>query len=302
MLKTLSTLARNNKAIGRVALACIPDARWKVRIDPIGPFEILLRRDRRFWLRHPLIHERAMFGGIQRLLRPGDVVYDIGANLGLYARFFIQAFGASSVIAFEPMAQNRQTLLRNLQLGGIDSKVRVFPHAVSDSTGEEALQIDQMGSATAALSRVTGGAACETHRQFGLEGKTEQVRTTTLDEIVRSEALPPPGLIKIDVEGAEGMVLSGALGTIERHKPRLAVELHGPDKARQVMPVLAGLGYHLYAHGFVNGRSWWGHAGGDDAKDAVEQYHFAFVFASMDREDFARPIEPYTADQAPASR
>src|SRR5262245_6726420 len=90
--KTASWL-RARPALGRIALQCVPDVATRIDIEAIGPFYIRLRSNRSFWLRDPLTHERMVFGGLQRLVRPGDVVYDVGANLGLYARFLVAAFG-----------------------------------------------------------------------------------------------------------------------------------------------------------------------------------------------------------------
>ena len=58
------------------------------RTPAIGLFRIRARRNRSFWLRDPLAQERFPLAALRALVRPGDVVYDVGANIGLYTRFF----------------------------------------------------------------------------------------------------------------------------------------------------------------------------------------------------------------------
>src|SRR4030095_9043666 len=156
LIQKLSLWVREQPVLGRWALKCLPDCPLTVQIAPIGPFHIRLRRNRSFWLRHPLTHERFPLGALQRLVRPGVVVYDVGANIGLYARFITSVFGAGRVICFEPMTQNRELLERNLRASNCRERVSLLPYALSDIDGEEDLQVDDMMSGSAVLDRVTG--------------------------------------------------------------------------------------------------------------------------------------------------
>jgi hypothetical protein len=83
LVQKLSGWLRQRPALGRVALRCLPDIRVKILVKPIGDFYIRLRRNRSFWLRDPLTHERFPLGALRRLVGPGKVVYDVGANIGL---------------------------------------------------------------------------------------------------------------------------------------------------------------------------------------------------------------------------
>lgn len=295
MIRRIAGLVRTNPAVGRAALALLPNMPVTIRIEGIGPFSIRLRRDRRFWVRHPLEHERFFLGAMARLVRPGDVVYDIGANLGMYTRFFVQVFGASRVVAFEPMSANRRDLMRNLALGNVQGKASVFPVALAEKEGDELLQVDEIASGAAALDRVTHGQASMTHRVYHVAPKTERVKVETLDGLSRREALPPPSVMKIDVEEAESLVLRGGCVTIEKHKPRLAIELHGPETARQVLPMLADMGYVMYSHGDRGGQHWWGRVDGHSAREATGHYEFHFVFAAEHDDVFHPPFADWHA-------
>jgi FkbM family methyltransferase len=236
----------------------IPDVPWTARIDGIGPFRMRLRRNRSLWLRVPMESEDFPFAMLRHLVRPGDVVYDCGANLGLYCRYLIGTLGASRVIAFEPAPDNRALLAENLALGGIADRVTVMPMALADEDGTAEFQVDDIQSASGTLSKVTGGEPCVGRRNLGLGPVTEQVLCRRMDTVVTEEKLPLPHVIKIDVEGAEALLLRGASGLLGERSPRLLVELHGPEMARDVVLFLDEMGYactakvapHIHACGY----------------------------------------------------
>ncbi len=258
LVRPLAYWLRSRPALGRWALRMVPDAACTLRLEGIGPFRLRLRRNRSLWLRRPLESERFPFAMLHRLVRPGDVVYDCGANLGLYARHLTATLGAGRVVAFEPMADNREILAANLVLGGITDRVTVLPLALSDEDGTAEFQVDDMQTTSGTLSKVTGGEASEGRRNLRLAPLTTRVLCRRLDTAVAEEHLPPPNVIKIDVEGAECLLLRGATGLLREHQPRLLVELHGAAMARDVLAVLDGLGYacagkvepHVHASGY----------------------------------------------------
>ena len=280
---------RTHPALGRAALYCIPDIVHQIQIDPIGPFAIRLRRHRSFWLRNPFDLETFMLGALARLIRPGNVVYDIGANVGLYARFIAQ-HGAGRVVAFEPMTENLDLLRRNVALSERAAHIEVIAAALGDRDGVEELQLDTIMSATAVLSSVSSGRASAGHEQYGLPARTEQVRVARLDTLV-GEGLTPPDVMKIDVEGAEELVLRGGSTTL-RSRPRLVIELHGVDVGRRVVHLLRETGY--FVAGVV--RSVGDYEGTyrevteADADRLVDFYDLQHVVASPDKADVESDI------------
>jgi FkbM family methyltransferase len=243
----VSFLQRHRK-LGGLALRCVPDIRHRIKIEHIGPFDIRLRRNRSLWIRSPLLIEGQMLGYLQRLVRPGDVVYDIGANVGLYTRFAAQ-FGAGRTFAFEPMAANIELLRRNVDLAlDAAAKIEVMELAVSDRDGEELLQVDDVMSATATLDRVRSGEPSEGHQLYGLAPKTERVRVAKLDTLVFERGLPPPQVMKIDIEGAEGMAMRGARRVLAEHRPAIAMELHNAEVSREVLSILGENAYSVFAY------------------------------------------------------
>jgi FkbM family methyltransferase len=223
----------------------LPDRVVERDVDQLGLFAFRLRRHR-WMLGKPLFvsgHHAQTLAMFRQLIRPGDVVYDIGANIGYYTRFIARDMGAGQVISFEPMTENAELLERNVALAKLDDKVKVYRLALSDHTGDELLQVDDVMGGTAVLDAVAGGKPSEARQHVGLGPKTETVKVMTLDSLIQRDNLPAPAFIKIDTEGAEAMVLGGALNTLRTHKPRLAIALHGEGPTRAVLNLLMRLGY-----------------------------------------------------------
>jgi FkbM family methyltransferase len=242
ILKSLHHAIRVHPTLGRMALYAIPDIRWSVNVRGIGSMSINLRRNRSYWLRDPLYHESFMLGAMQRLIRPDDIVFDVGANIGLYVRFMVQQFGAGRVIAFEPMSQNQALLNQNIPLGNCQDRVQIVATALADYDGMDEFQTDDISSASGTLNVITQGGPSQARRQYGLPPITETVTVARLDTMVEDGTLPIPNVIKVDVEGAEERLLRGAVRTLEKHGPRLAIELHGSEESRAVVRFLLHIG------------------------------------------------------------
>src|SRR5262249_16930515 len=161
--------------------------------------EVNLRRNRSFWLRPPLTHEDIALAALKRLIQPGDVVYDLGANIGLYTRFIAQCFKASKIYAFEPVAENRQLFTRNVEIGCCSDLVQLMAFAVADQDGKAEFQVDDVSSASGTLDAVTTGEACQGRKSYGLPPLKEMIDVCKLDTIIHSSDLQPPDVIKIDI-------------------------------------------------------------------------------------------------------
>jgi FkbM family methyltransferase len=210
---------------------------------------INLRRNRSYWLRDPA-SEDFVLSAMQRLVRPGDTVFDAGANIGLCVRFLIQRFGASKVIAFEPMRGNQSLLNQNIHLGNLADRVQILEVALADFDGRAEFQTDDMSSASGTLDVVSGGEACQGRKQYGLPALIETVNVARLDTLIESGRLSTPNVIKVDVEGAEERLLRGAIRTLETHSPGLVIEHHGVEASRAVVRFLRSIGYHVF--GYLN--------------------------------------------------
>jgi FkbM family methyltransferase len=151
------------------------------------------------------------------ILESGRVVYDIGAASGFYAVIAARAVGSTGqVIAFEPMPESVARLRYNIALNDF-TNVSVFELALGDSVGVAKLvpgiEEDQAG-VDGLLPVDESGAAIE-------------VEVTTIDHLVDEGAVPPPDMIKVDIEGAEIEMLAGAERTLSQRHPVLLIESHG---------------------------------------------------------------------------
>jgi len=135
-------------------------------------------------------------------LKPGDVVYDVGSNVGLYTVLLAKAVGdQGNVIAFEPQRQCFAHLRENLALNGV-THVRSFHKALGESSGHARLY----------SSKVIGNSSLV--QQGEEDVNTEIVEIASGDELAAAERLPAPRVVKIDVEGYEYAVIQGLRKTL----------------------------------------------------------------------------------------
>jgi FkbM family methyltransferase len=157
---------------------------------------------------------------VRERLAPGDVVYDVGANVGLFTNMMSRRVGAlGKVRAFEPNPPVFEDLKRIVVLNQL-TNVDLYPVAVSDSEGFAAFNQILSGDVT----REASGLALGGYNQTILPSAIS-VATTTLD-LVEAATPHPPSLIKIDVEGAEFHVLRGARRALAKYHPKLVIEFH----------------------------------------------------------------------------
>lgn len=137
-------------------------------------------------------------------IQPGDVVVDVGANIGLLTVLMAERVGPTGhVYALEPEARNVEILRRNLARNSL-ANVTVIPKAASDTSGCRTLHLSKTH---AELHRMHPSRLCE---------NTVEVESTTLDELLHAEDRPI-AWVKIDVEGHELQVLRGMRTIIERN-------------------------------------------------------------------------------------
>ena len=191
--------------------------------------------------------ERFPFAALERITAPGSVVFDVGANIGLYTRFLHSLGSPTQIVAFEPWLENVAILHENLQLAGIRESTIVVPAALGDRDGTVAFQVDDIQSTSGTLESVTDGAPAEGRRNLGLPARSQDVPCHRLDTLLANADLPAPDVLKLDVEGAEGHVLRGAHDTLRRDRPFLLIELHGVSAVREVVGLLEAADYVSFA-------------------------------------------------------
>lgn len=170
----------------------------------------------------------AVFRIVQALAAP-KVFWDVGANVGFYSWLTMSADPALRAVLFEPDPDNIMLLRETVALSGLD-RAALVTKAASAEAGTARFVTDPESGTTSHLE--TGGT--------GVKGAVVTVETTTLDgELSRH---PAPDLLKIDVEGAEDMVLAGASRLIGQVRPIVLIECFA-GLATPPMRRLAGAGY-----------------------------------------------------------
>lgn len=157
---------------------------------------------------------------LRRLIQPGMVVADVGANIGLLTLVMAWATGPSGrVIAFEPEAVPRSNLEKMKHLNGL-SWVEVRDQAVGESAGRLTFHVsDIIGhSSLYALPDAE-------------EARTVEVEVVRLDDVAPAQRLD---VVKIDVEGAELDVLAGMKGVIAKNPDLAVVAEFGPEHLKRV--------------------------------------------------------------------
>jgi FkbM family methyltransferase len=142
--------------------------------------------------------------------REGELLVDVGANVGMYTIWAAKTRGAR-VVAFEPEAQNYALLNRNIQLNGLADRVTAYCMGLSDRSG---LSVLHMADLRAGASCHSVGEALDFRHQPLPTRFTQGCIAATLDELVASGAVPMPSHIKVDVDGFEPRVVSGARTTL----------------------------------------------------------------------------------------
>lgn len=234
----------------RKAIRLVPDVPLTLNIPDLGPFRFGLRRHRWFLGPEPLGgSHKATLAVFRCLIRPNDVFYDVGANIGYYLRWVVGHLPVRHTVAFEPMQANLRLLRANISLGKCEDRATVLPFALGDVNREERLQVDDMSDGSAVLDSISGGAASTGRRALGLPPKVETVSVRQLDALLAMNCFPPPNMMKIDTEGAEAMVIRGAAATLRSHRPRLLIATHGAQCVRDTLRELLTIGYRC--HGIV---------------------------------------------------
>jgi FkbM family methyltransferase len=158
-------------------------------------------------------------------VRPGDVVLDVGANVGAHTVFLSHLVrNDGRVLAFEPLALNIDALRHTISRRSRIPNIRVFELAVGNpATAREEVVMRVPGEDLTQASLRWQGAESWQQRADIREYK---VALTSLDAEREVRDLPSIGFVKIDVEGGELDVLKGGAQTLRRHHPLIYCEVY----------------------------------------------------------------------------
>lgn len=168
-------------------------------------------------------YDRDLHEMFERLLEPGMVTFDVGANLGEMALHMASRVGRTgAVYAFEPVPAVSERLRQNVNRNGLEEIVRIVAFALSDADGETEI-------AYADTSSNNQGLASIVNFTEPVGSLRATIKTITLDHFVREEDIDRIDFIKIDIQGAEARFLDGARETLSRFHPKLFMEFSPAD-------------------------------------------------------------------------
>ena len=155
-------------------------------------------------------YEKALTEIVRRLIRPGDVCLDVGANFGWYTTVFEKYAGRTGAVhSFEPVPPTFAELERNYELMGRPENVHLNNLALGEAAGEITINLFE-GLSTGHASLSNQGRA---------DAVAYRVEMKTLDSYLAEKSVGEVDFVKVDIEGAELMFLKGASRLFAQERP-----------------------------------------------------------------------------------
>jgi FkbM family methyltransferase len=178
---------------------------------------------------------------IAGFLEPGSVMIDVGSNLGYHALLAAKTVGKTGhIYAFEPEPHNFDLLTRNIRVNEF-TNVTALPMILSDKSGKQRLYLSARNFGAHSLS--------EENVNFGRHGFVE-TESTTLDDFAAQRSLQRVALIKMDTQGAEGVILRGAESILKKYPDLKIIMEFWPAGLRRMETDPAEVLSKLKASGF----------------------------------------------------
>jgi len=234
-IKMVPGIARLQRAL---VMRALDGREFEHRVDA-GPakgitFLVRMPEDKGIWTgTYEMNFARRLAASVTR----GTVAYDIGSWHGFFAGV-MAAQGASAVHVFEPLPANVKRI-RWLVALNPDRAINLHTCAI----GERDTEMDLMVMPESSMAKLEAS----TFQSHETSADRIRVVVRSIDSVVASGEADPPSVMKIDVEGAEAMVLAGARETIRRYRPVIFAEVHSPALFMTCKQILEIEGYRVEA-------------------------------------------------------
>ena len=172
---------------------------------------------------------------VNKLIKPGDIIIDIGANMGYYTRIFSGATGKNGTVwAVEPIPLYRELIVKNINY---NSNIIILPYALGNRESIEYMGIPGDKPYRHGLTRIMD--SDNKNAGYRVEVKTPEALFSNLEHV---------DYIKCDIEGYEANVIPGFRRIIERDKPLIQIEL-APENKQVITDFLGNMGYDPFIAG-----------------------------------------------------
>ncbi len=198
-----------------------------------SPMYLDLQSEKDYWLG---TYEPELQIAIQEFVKPGNVVFDVGANIGYITLLLADVVGANGhVFAFEALPNNVKRLKENISINNFDTRVTMISAAVADRSEKMRFLVGPSGG----MGKLEGSAGRDEvdYPEF------IEVPSVCLDDFVFTEKQSFPDVIKFDIEGGEILALKGMQRILTHAQPLILMEIHGPEAARITWNTLSSSGY-----------------------------------------------------------
>ena len=194
-----------------------------------------LKTEKDYWLG---TYEPHLQQAIQDLVTPGQIVYDIGANIGYVSLLFAQQVGERGhVYSFEALPANLQRLKHNIAMNAVGERVTIVPAAVRDRSGVTEFYVGP-SPGTGKLVGSAGRSTIQYRESIEVDG-------VSIDEFIFQSGNPAADMLKIDIEGGEILAFPGMIRTLHEVRPLLFIEMHGFEAAQAGWDLLTGQHYQV---------------------------------------------------------
>ncbi len=207
-----------------------------IPFGPLSKFKWVCNQDHQFWM--PLgVYEKETALWLINTINFGDVFFDVGSNAGYFSLLGSKCVGETGkVISFEPIASNCNTI-EGLLIANKVNNVVVETLAVSNDTGKCRFQIEN-NNANSHMESV------ELKHQVSNPKNTIEVGSITLDDYISSHGIVPD-VIKVDVEGAEKLVLNGSTELLKNFDAAWIISTHSHDLYKACKFIMKKNGYEV---------------------------------------------------------
>lgn len=179
--------------------------------------------------------------GVIGLIESDDVVFDIGANYGWYSLNIAKKYPGTRIYAFEPIPYSFDILSQNIALNNIKN-IRVFNIGIGKENTVSEFNFNRDASGATSMVNLLD------------RENVEKIKCgiRTLDSFAQEENIDRVDFIKCDIEGAEFFALQGGRGVLERHRPKLFVEMLRKWSAKfgyhpnDIIRFMDNLGYYCF--------------------------------------------------------
>jgi FkbM family methyltransferase len=199
-----------------------------------------------YWQGWDRFYEPETVGVFFELASKARATLDVGANVGIFSLLAGHANPGGRVVAFEPDPRAFRRLVRHVELNAL-TNVSCQMKAVGETDGDITLFSGAAARAedAVALSAQTSRTRAHVEAEGRRVERVDEIRATavTLDAFVAAHSLDNVDLVKIDVEGAEALVLAGMTDTLRRHRPTLVCEVLTADAGKRLEQFLEPYGY-----------------------------------------------------------